>query len=133
MLSSQISAKSFQGHHSLSFPFPQNKSVSYRTEAGKFGLQGPKKWIFSMVSLNTSSYLSLFYKILRNMVRTMRALKKHSMQEGPRVKPFLIAIQFLGTYDQIVICSIVIVIGVRTCSSWIYKKSHLRVWMLKLW
>ena len=25
-------------------------------------------------------------------------LKKHSMQEGPRIKKWLIAIQFLGTY-----------------------------------
>ncbi len=77
------------------------------------------------------------------------------MQEGPPVEKCPIAIQFLGTY--------VIVMGVSnrpwniemetfsviclslntqfygdeaslwTWSSWIYKKSHLRVWMLKFW
>ena len=55
------------------------------------------------------------------------ALKKDYMQELSRVEKCPIAIRFLGTY--------VIVMGVSlwTCSSWIYKKSHLRVWMLKFW
>ncbi len=57
------------------------------------------------------------------------------MQGGPEVEKCPFVIQFLGTY--------VIVRGVSnhygdkaslwTCSSWILKRLHLMVWMLKFW
>ena len=66
------------------------------------------------------------------------------MQEGPRVEKCPIAIQFLGTYVIVVGVSnlqgnieMEIITDVKlaygTCSSWICKKSHLGVWMLKFW
>ncbi len=62
-----------------------------------------------------------------------KSLKMGCMHQGPRVQQCPIAIQFLATY--------VIVMGVSnrdeaslwTCSSWIYKNPHLRVWILKFW
>ncbi len=55
----------------------------------------------------------------------MKPFEKGYMQEVPRVEKFPIAIQFLATYD--------IVTGASNHSESIYKKSHLRVWMLKFW
>ena len=58
-------------------------------------------------------------------------IKSYSPGKSTVIENFPIAIQFLGAY--------VIVMGVSneaslwTCSSWIYKKSHLRAWMLKFW
>ena len=77
-----------------------------------------------------------------NLVKTLLAwpLKMGCMHQGPRDEQCPIAIQFLARY--------VIVMGVSnqsghinygdeaslwTCSSWIYKKPHLRLWMLKFW
>ncbi len=61
------------------------------------------------------------------------------MQEGPQVKKCPIAILFLATY--VIVMSVSNHSGsikidgklatLWTCSSWIYKNSHLRVWMLK--
>ncbi len=55
------------------------------------------------------------------------------MQQGPQVKKCPIAIQFLATYVSVMGVSNGDEASLWTCSSWIYKKSHLRVWMLMFW
>ena len=71
------------------------------------------------------------YEIVGNI---LEVIKTECLADWPRVEKFPIAIQFLATH--------VIVMGVSnygneaslwTCSSLIYKTSHLRVWMLKFW
>ena len=62
----------------------------------------------------------------QQFVAVCNDLKYACMQEVPQLEKYPIAIQFLATS--------VIVMGeaiLWTCSSWIYKKPHVRVWMLK--
>ena len=61
-----------------------------------------------------------------------RPICKACMQEGPWVEKCPIVIQFLATY-VIKLSFLSWKASLWTCSSWIYTKSHLSVWMLKFW